>query len=97
MLGIEELKESIRITETTVECPVKGCSKKIERQRKRFKPEEKFKCPDHNIYISSSTFEYQNKLNNLLWKDQADLDLFKMIKIVKRESRIARDNSEDAI
>ena len=73
MLGMEELKESIGITETMVECPV------------------------HNIYISPSTFEYQSELDNLLWKDQADLDLFKMIRTVKRESRIARDNSEDAV
>ena len=97
MLGIEELKENIGITKTTVECPVKGCSEKIERQRKCFEREEKFKCPVHNIYISPSTFEYQSELDNLLWKDQADLDLFKMIKTVKRESRIARDNSEDAV
>ena len=97
MLGIEELKGNIGITKTTVECPVKGCSEKIERQRKSFKREEKFKCPIHNIYISPSTFEYQSELDNLLWKDRADLDLFKMIKTVKRESRIARDNSEDAV
>jgi len=97
MLGIEELKENIGITKTTVECPVKGCSEKIERQRKVFKREERFKCPVHNIYISPSTFEYQSELDNLLWKDQADLDLFKRIKTVKRESRIARDNSEDAV
>jgi hypothetical protein len=97
MLGIEELKENIGITKTTVECPVKGCCEIIKRQRKGFKREEKFKCPVHNIYISPSTFEYQSELDNLLWKDQADLDLFKMIKTVKRESRIARDNSEDAV
>ena len=97
MLGIEELKGNIGITKTTVECPVKGCSEKIERQRKSFKREEKFKCPIHNIYISPSTFEYQSELDNLLWKDRADLDLFKMIRTVKRESRIARDNSEDAV
>ena len=97
MLGKEELKESIVITEATVECPVKGCSEKVERQREVFKREERFKCPKHNIYISPSTFEYQNESDNLLWKDETDLDLFKKIKTVKRESRIARDNSEDAV
>jgi hypothetical protein len=97
MLTMEELKESIEITETTVECPVKGCSEKVERQIGAFKREERFKCPRHNIYISPSTFEYQSELDNLLWKDKADLDLFKKIKTVKRESRIARDNSEDAV
>ena len=97
MFGIKELKRSIKITKTTVECPVKGCSEKIERQRGVFKREERFKCPKHNIYVSPSTFEYQSELDNLLWKDKADLDLFERIKRVKRESRIARDRSEDAI
>jgi len=97
MFGVKELKESIKITETTIECPVKGCSEKVERQRKVFKREDRFKYPKHNIYISPSTFEYEGELDNLLWKDKADLDLLKRIKEVKRESRIARDNSEDAV
>ena len=97
MLGMKELEESIKITETTVECPVKGCSEKVERQRGIFRAEKKFKCPKHNIYISPSTFEYQSELDNLLWKDKADLELFKKMKTVKRESRIARDRSEDAV
>ena len=97
MFGVKELKESIEITETSVECPIKGCSKKVERQRKVFKREERFKCPKHNIYISPSTFEYEGELDNLLWKDKTDLDLLKKIKKVKRESRIARDRSEDAV
>jgi len=97
MLGIKELKGSIKITETTVECPVRGCSEKVERQRGVFRPEKRFKCPKHNIYVSPSTFEYQSELDNLLWKEKADLDLFERIKRVKRESRIARDRSEDAV
>jgi len=97
MFGIEELKERIKITRTTVECPFKGCSKKVERQKNVFKTEEKFKCQEHNIYISPSTFEYCNELDNLLWQDKTDLYLFDKIKTVKRESRIGRDNSEDAV
>ncbi len=97
MFGVKELKESIEITETTVECPVKGCSEEVERQRKVFRREKRFKCPKHNIYISPSTFEYQSEPDNLLWKDKADLDLLKRIKRVKRESRIARERSEDAV
>lgn len=97
MFGIEELKEQIEITESTVDCPVKGCSEKVERQRKVFRREERFKCPKHNIYISPSTFEYQSELDNLLWKNKADLDLLKRIRAVKRERRIVRDNSEDAV
>jgi len=97
MLGMEELKESIDITEKTVECPVKGCSKNVDRQRKVFKLEERFKCPKHNIYISPTTFEYQNEIDNILWKEKTDLGLLRRIKTVKREWRIARDNSEDAV
>jgi len=63
MFGIKELKGSIKITKTTVECPVKGCSEKVERQRKVFKRENRFKCLKHNIYISPSTFEYRVYLN----------------------------------
>ena len=94
MFGAKELKGSIRIT---VECPVKGCSEEVEMQRNSFKREDRFKCPKHNIYISPTTFEYQSELDNLLWKDKADLDLFDRTKGVKRESRIARERSEDAV
>jgi len=97
MLGVKELKGSIEVTETTIECPVKGCSEKVEMQKRFFRREKKFKCPKHNIYISPSTFEYEGELDNLLWKDKADLHLFEKIKRVKRESRIARDRSEDAV
>jgi len=97
MLGVEELKERIEITKTTVECPVKGCSEKVERQRVVFKKEDRFKCPKHNIFISPSTFEYPSELDNLLWKERPDLDLLEKIRTVKRESRMARDNSEDAV
>jgi hypothetical protein len=97
MFGMDELKDRIEIKGKTVECPVKGCSVEVERQRKVFKREERFKCLKHNIYISPSTFEYENELDNLLWKDTNDLDLFRKIMRAKRESRIARDNSEDAV
>jgi len=97
MLGIKELKDKIEITKTAVECPVKGCSEKVERQRRVFKKEDRFRCPKHNLFISPSTFEYPNELDNLLWKERSDIELFKKIKRLKRESRMARDNSEDAV
>ena len=97
MFGIKELKDTIEVTETTVECPVKGCREQVARQRKSFRREERFKCPKHGIYISPSTFEYENCLDNILWKQKDDLNLFKQVKSVKRESRIVRDNSEDAV
>lgn len=101
MLGTEDLKEKIEITETTVECPVRSlgncCDQKVKRQRHFFKKSEEFKCPRHNIWISASTFEYEKDEDNLLWKDEPDLALLRKIGGVKRESRMARDNSEDAV
>jgi len=97
MFGIEELKDKIKITQATVECPVKGCSERVERQRGTFKREDRFRCPEHKIYISPSTLEYENEKDNLLWQDKADTELLKKIRKVKRESRMARDNSEDAV
>lgn len=97
MYGLKDLKENINITETTVECPVKDCDVRVERQRNTFKTGEPFFCQKHKIYISPSTFQYQNEGDNLLCKNQDDLALLKNIKTVKRESRMARDNSEDAL
>jgi hypothetical protein len=97
MFTMEELKRSIEITGTTVECPVEGCTERVGRQRKVFKKEDKFRCPKHNIFISPSTFEYQEESDNLLWKDSSDSELLTKIKTGKRESRMARDNSEDAV
>lgn len=92
-----DLKENISITDDYVCCPVKTCAKKVARQRKTFKKEDIFKCPDHEIYISPSTFEYLDETRNLLWIDNDDIELLKKIKTVKRESRLSRDNSEDAV
>lgn len=97
MFGADELKGRIEITESTVECPVKGCRERVERQRQTFKKEERFRCPEHNIFISPSTFEYQSDRDNLLWKEGPDQELLRRIMGAKRESRMARDNSEDAV
>jgi hypothetical protein len=97
MFGLEELKNAIQITKTTVECPVRDCTETVLRQRGHFKHLEEFKCPRHDIYISPSTFEYENEMDNILWKGEIDLDLLKRIRRVRRESRIAHDNSEDAV
>lgn len=97
MFSLKDLKEKIRVTDGTVECPVKDCTVGVERQKKVFKPEKRYQCPVHGIFISPSTFEYPCEEENLLWKEKADLDLLSRIKAVKRESRIARDNSEDAL
>jgi hypothetical protein len=97
MFGANELKAKIAISDKKVECPVKGCSVKVERQRKVFMRDSKFKCTKHGIYISPSTFEYGSEQDNLLWKSSEDRALLKSLKGAKRESRMARDNSEDAL
>ena len=97
MFGIKELKDKIEITKTTVECPVKDCKERVERQRRVFRKLDRLRCPEHNIFISPSTFEYPHELDNLLWKEKPDITLFEKIKRVKRESRMSRDNSEDAV
>jgi hypothetical protein len=97
MYGVCDLKLKIAISSDSVECLVIGCSKMVERQRHSFKREERFRCPEHKIYISPSTFEYDCEIDNLLWKNETDVTLLEAVKRVKRESRISRDNSEDAI
>ncbi|MFB3897353.1 MAG: hypothetical protein ACE14V_13710 [bacterium] len=97
MLGFNDLKEHILVTPSTVQCPVRNCTEKVARQRKIFLREAIFKCPIHNIYISPSTWEYEYNRDNLLWTDETDLFLLEQILAVKRESRMARDNSEDAV
>ncbi|MCK4244581.1 MAG: hypothetical protein KAX20_03040 [Candidatus Omnitrophica bacterium] len=98
MFGTDRLKDKInKVNNTFVECPVKGCREKVKRQRKRFKRELEFMCKTHHIYISPTTFEYQDEFDNILWKDKTDKDLLKRIKGVKRECRMEHDNSEDAV
>ncbi len=97
MYGLRELKPTIKVTEASVECPVLDCMCTVERQRHSFRRDARFRCPHHGIYISPSTFEYERETDNLLWCDGDDRALLQAIKTVKRESRIARDNSEDAV
>ena len=97
MFGATDLKNAIKVTDSSVECPVRDCQTIVPRQRRTFRCSKDFFCQKHRIYISPTTFEYQNYLDNPLWKDQTDLDLLRRIALVKRESRIARDNSEDAL
>jgi hypothetical protein len=54
-------------------------------------------CEEHEIYISPSTFEYKKEQNNLLWSSKEDLRYFHAVKECKRESRMARERSEDAL
>lgn len=97
MHGLDDLKPQLRVTDAIVECPVLGCEQTVARQRKHFTWAEPFVCPEHSICISPSTWEYESEEDNLLWCSPADLALLKAIKRDKREGRLQRDNSEDAV
>ena len=111
MYGIDQLKEQITITKDHVECPVKKGHEKLMLPRKRRGDGlsiSDITCSEYNIAVRSSTFIYVKKdvqtgeyipdeEANLLWKDSEDGSLLSNIKKVKRESRMANDNSEDAV
>jgi hypothetical protein len=98
MFCLKELKSEIEITEKTIECPIKDCDRRVNRIRKGQRlRNEAFKCDDHDIYISPSTFEYEYDYKNLFCYDESDRELLSKIKTKKRESRIARERSEDAL
>ncbi len=98
MYGLDDLKPTILVTEDHVECPVKGCSRQVVRQREVFRKKPEFYCPEHDIHISRSTFEYGRLQDALLYQDEESLKCVKRIieSGCKAESRMKRDNSEDA-
>jgi len=97
MYGIDDLKSKIEITESSVECPHKSCSNRLMRQRGNFKRNHDFLCQTHGIYVSPSTFEYLRAEDNLLDASSPETGLLARIMGSKRESRMARDRSEDAL
>ena len=75
-----------------------GCTNTVERQRSsHLVTTVGFRCKQHRICISSSTFEYVDEWANLLWYEGEDRELLNRILGEKRESRMARERSEDAL
>jgi len=97
MLGYGELKPRIKTTKRKVECPVKGCQVMVAKRRGRPERKRRFKCPEHNIYISASTFEYQYLIDNLLWHSAEELDILGRVDGGRKGSRMAADNSAEAV
>jgi len=115
MFGIEELKESIQQNETTIECPVKKCTRRVKIMHKgepqlldsylaketthgQTQDLKDWFCPKHRIYITPSTFIYDNLRDNLLWYDEEDQSLIQKIMLAKRvKVQLFHDNSEDAV
>ena len=98
MYDTRTLKPQLRVDEQSVECPVRGCTQVVPRQRKTFKRDEQFRCPTHDIYISASTYDHGKFTDNLLSSDPDDLALIHRLLGQKRETeRLGRERSEDAL
>ena len=100
MFGINNLKSKFEITESHVHCPVVGCDEKVTRRRNGdgALKSKSFYCKNCKIFISASTFEYENEAENLLWQEPADTNLLSDIKASKAEiDRLSRERSEDAV
>jgi hypothetical protein len=81
----------------TMACPVRDCNTRVPHQQTRFKATAEFLCPVHNIYIGASTFQYRSEQDNLLWTEPADQQSLTEARASKRESRMTRERSEDAL
>jgi hypothetical protein len=55
-------------------------------------------CPEHKIYITPTTFVYEDYKDNLLWHDERDNDLLSNILKKKRvKAQLHHEKSEDAV
>ncbi len=98
LLGYSDMKNHRCIQPDAVECPVRGCSHKASRQRGADIRSDAHLCPLHGIYLSASTFEYEDFWDNILWKEESDKSLLQQIASQKREThRLGRERSEDAV
>ena len=113
MFGREDLKSAVEVKKNPRACPVVGCETVVPRMKdkklgsldgrlaKGLMAEEdldQYLCEEHGIYITPSTFLYQNAWDNLLWDDAADRDLLTEIVKVKRiMAQLHHENSEDAV
>ncbi len=94
MFGWSDLKKQIAFRDLGYVCPVGGCSTRLtERQTGKLRADLKYGCAEHGLILAPSTFEYQRWDRNLLWGDYGELRAHTS----KREIRIARDDSEDAV
>ena len=97
MLGADDLRPQRTIEGDSLQCPVRDCPTCVPMQRRTFRRTPEFLCAVHRVYIGRSTFEYASDLDNLLSHAPEDLRLLAAIRPFKRESRFARERSEDAL
>jgi len=75
-----------------------GCSRIVERQKRVFLREQRFRCAEHSIYISPSTYDHEDYRDNLFLDDDEDCNVLEQMLRVKRETgRLSRERSADAL
>jgi len=112
MFGLEELKKKIDVKGDMIICPVIGCETQVKKM-KRGIPEssdgylkkrggrkegfEQYLCKEHKIYITPTTFIYDDLRDNLLWYHVDKGLLGKIIEVKRVKGQLHHDNSEDAV
>ncbi|WP_041737733.1 hypothetical protein [Caldicellulosiruptor owensensis] len=104
MLDRWTLRQERIITEENVPCPVIGCDFVAPRMtadglnlNSSKDKLSSYLCPKHRIYISPSTFEYEEPTTSLLWPEDKETAL-KLSKAGKRTwSRMGRERDEDSL
>lgn len=112
MFGFQELKKRIEVEQDTVECPVIRCENRVKRMTKGV-PRSldahleqgkdakgqfgQYLCARHNIYITPSTFIYNDLSDNLLWYALDKELLGRIMKVKRVRAQLHHDNSEDAV
>jgi len=104
MLDRWTLKQERTITEKGVPCPVIGCDFVAPRMTANGpnldSSKEKlsdYLCPKHRIYISPTTFEYEEPTISLLWPEDKETAI-RLSKAGKRTwSRMGRERDEDSL
>jgi hypothetical protein len=97
MYSLDHLKSQLELSPNKVSGPVVGCNHFVDRQQRVFRTDARFTCHQHRIPIGPSTFQYCAPENNLLWGTPEERALLEVIKGTKREDRMARERSEDAL
>lgn len=113
MFGLEELGKKIDVKGDMIICPVVGCEAQVKKMTKgvlksldaylgkgkgREEDFEQYLCKEHKIYITPTTFIYEDLKDNSLWHDAEDKDLLgKIIEHKRVKGQLHHDNSEDAV
>src|SRR5450759_1336740 len=79
MYDSRHLKRMRSVLPDRVQCPVVGCSRIVERQKRVFLREQRFRCAEHSIYISPSPYDHQDNRDNLFLDDDEDCNVLEQM------------------